>query len=532
MKSLRLILTVAIALTAGFLIRGFIATPSLPAPEPQASGLKPQVSVYACSMHPQIQLPKQGKCPICFMDLIPLESHTDAGGERRIRITEYAAKLMELETSLVERRFAEAEIRMVGAVDYDETRLSIISAWVPGRIDRLFVDYTGMSVQKGDHLAELYSPELLNAQKELLIAINRKDPKFVSAVREKFRLWGFAAEQLKEIEERGTASDQMTLYAPVGGIVIHRNAAEGMYVETGTRIFTIADLSRVWVKLDAYESDLNGLRYGSKVDFTTEAYPGSTFEGTVSFIDPIINPATRTAKVRVIVENADGRLMPGMFVRAIGRPQVTDGGQVMNPDLTGKWICPMHREVVKDSPGACDVCGMDLVPAESLGYVTDESPSAPLLVPASAVLKTGKRAVVYVEVPNNEAPIYEGREIVLGARLGDFYVVTDGLVEGEYVVTRGAFKLDAELQIQARPSMMSISSEQHDDHPMQVRAQTHCPVMGGEINREVYADHNGMRIYFCCGGCDNTFMEDPSTYIEQMRANGIEPEKVENHHVH
>ena len=527
MKSLRFILTVFIALTAGFLIRGFMT-----APEPQASGLEPHVLFYTCSMHPQIQLPEQGKCPICFMDLIPLESHMDADGERIIRITEYAAKRMELETSLVERRFAEAEIRMVGGVDYDETRLSIISAWVPGRIDRLFVDYTGMSVQEGDHLAELYSPELLNAQKELLIAIDREDPKFVSSVREKFRLWGFEAEQLNEIVERGTASDHMTIYAPVGGVVIHRDASEGMYVETGTRIFTIADLSRVWVKLDAYESDLNGLRYGSKVEFTTEAYPGSTFEGTVSFIDPMINPATRTAKVRVIVENTDGRLKPGMFVRAIGRPQVTDDGQVMNSDLVGKWIGPMHPEVVKDGPGACDVCGMDLVPAESLGYVTPESPNAPLLVPASAVLKTGKRAVVYVEVPNDEAPTYEGREILLGARLGNFYVVVDGLAEGERVVTRGAFKLDAELQIQARPSMMSVPSEPHDAPAMEVRPQTHCPVMGGEINREVYADHNGLRVYFCCAGCDDAFKADPEKFIEQMKADGIEPEKAGKIHVH
>ena len=157
MKNLKLILVVSIALAAGFLIRGYIF-PSSPPSGPPVSSLTPQASIWTCSMHPQIQLPKPGKCPICFMDLIPLEAGDDEGGERTIRITEYAARLMELETSVVERRFAEAEIRMVGRVDPDETRLSIISAWVPGRIDRLFVDYTGMSVKKGDHLAELYSP--------------------------------------------------------------------------------------------------------------------------------------------------------------------------------------------------------------------------------------------------------------------------------------------------------------------------------------------------------------------------------------
>lgn len=482
-------------------------------------------------MHPQIQLPKPGKCPICFMDLIPLESGMDSGGEREISVSEYAAKLMELETSAVERRFAEAEIRMVGMVDYDETRLATISAWVPGRIDRLFADYTGMPVRQGDHLAEFYSPELVNAQKELLHAL-RRNPDMVDAVREKFRQWGFGADQVREIEERGTADDHMTINAPVGGIVIHKDATEGIYVETGTRLFTIADLSRVWVLLDAYESDINWLRYGSKVEFTTEAYPGETFEGTISFIDPMINPMTRSAKVRVIVENSDLRLKPGMFVSAVAHPQVAGGGQVMNPDLAGKWISPMHPEVVKDGPGSCDVCGMPLVTAESLGYVADGEQNAPLLIPVSAALKTGKRAVAYVEIPGREKPTYEGREIELGARLGDFYVVKSGLEEGERVVTRGAFKLDAELQIRAKPSMMSIRGQESGVRDQEPKAQTLCPVMGGEINKEVYTDHNGMRIYFCCPGCDAEFKADPDKYLKQMKAEGVVPEKVEHNHAH
>ena len=173
----------------------------------------------------------------------------------------------------------------------------------------------------------------------------------------------------------------MTIYSPVGGIVIHKNAQEGMYVETGTKIFTIADLSQVWVQLDAYESDLHGLRYGSKVEFSTEAFPGQPFEGTISFIDPIINPATRTAKVRVIVGNETGQLKPGMFVRATARPQVAEGGRIMNPNLAGKWMSPMHPEIIKDGPGPCDVCGMPLVTAESLGYVTDRPENAPLTDP-------------------------------------------------------------------------------------------------------------------------------------------------------
>lgn len=420
-------------------------------------------------MHPQIKMPKPGKCPLCMMDLIPLETDGAGGGEREVSISKYSAKLMELETSVVERRFASSEVRMVGTVDYDETRVSYISAWFPGRIDRLFVDYTGVPVKKGDHLAELYSPELLTAQEELIQAIQTLDKlknsdstflrdtakKTIVASREKLRLWGFTAEQIAGIEKRGTPNDHMTIYSTGSGIVIHKNAQEGMYVKTGTRIYTIADLSTVWIQLDAYESDLNGLRYGGTVEFTTEAHPGETFEGTISFIDPVVNPATRTAKVRVIVGNPTLKLKPGMFVRAIARPVIASNGRVVDSGLAGKWISPMHPEVVKDGPGSCDVCGMPLVTAESLGYVAETESNAPLLIPATAALKTGKRAIVYVQIPSDEKPTYEGREILLGQRIGDFYVVKRGLEEGERVVSNGAFKLDAELQIRAKPSMMT-----------------------------------------------------------------------------
>ncbi|MFA7173468.1 MAG: efflux RND transporter periplasmic adaptor subunit [Kiritimatiellia bacterium] len=456
------------------------ATMSSAAPEMDEKGhtQNAEPEVWTCSMHPQIKLPKKGKCPICFMDLILLEKDSDSDGEREISVSEYSAKLMELETSPVIRKFAQAEIRMVGKVDYDETRVSYISAWIPGRLDRLFVDYTGIPVHKGDHMVKIYSPDLLTAQEELLQSIKvssslmeseseimrRTARTTVTAAREKLRLWGFTAEQIAAIEKSGTPAEHMTIYSPGEGIVIHKNVQEGMYVETGTRIYTIADLSKVWIQLDAYESDLNWLRYGGAVEFTTATDPGKTFEGTISFIDPIINSATRTAKVRVIVDNPTLELKPGMFVRAIAKPMVAQNGRVMNSGLAGKWVSPMHPEVIKDGPGSCDVCGMPLVTAESLGYVTESKQNAPLLIPISAAMKTGKRAVVYVELPEKDKLTYQGREIELGLRLGDFYVVQGGLLEGERVVTRGAFKLDAELQIRAKPSMMSSIEEAHSNH--------------------------------------------------------------------
>lgn len=433
---------------------------------------KKETQLWTCAMHPQIKLPKPGQCPICGMDLIPVESgEDDMEGLRELSVTEHAAKLMEIETAPVERKFVTAEIRMVGKVDYNETRVSDISAWVPGRLDRLFVDYTGVPVRKGDHMVYLYSPELLSAQEELLQAIRavknlrgsnvsmirEMSKATVDAAREKLRLWGLTSNQIAQIEKRGKANDHMTIYSPSGGIVIHKHAQEGMYVKTGTKIYTIADLSQVWVQLDAYESDLIWIRYGHNLEFTTESYPGEVFKGTISFIDPTLNEATRTVKVRVNVPNPEMKLKPGMFVRAVVRAKIASSGKVMDAALSGKWICPMHPEEVKGSAGTCSICEMPLVRPESLGYVgvDPERAEKPLVIPASAALVTGKRAIVYVLVPNREKPTFEGREIVLGPRAGDYYLVRRGLTEGERVVTKGSFKIDAELQIQAKPSMMT-----------------------------------------------------------------------------
>lgn len=556
----------------------------------------PQVEQnWTCSMHPQIRQPKRGQCPICGMDLIPVRSEA-AGAMRQFRTSRQGRALMDIQTSRVERKFVTAEIRMVGRIDYDETRLAHITSWVPGRIERLFIDYTGIAVNQGDHMVTLYSPELLSGQEELLQAlraarsVERSELEImretsqatVEAAREKLRLWGLTPEQVEAIEERGTALDHVTIYAPSGGIVIEKNAAEGMYVRTGQRIYTLADLRHVWVKLDAYESDLQWLRYGQKVTFTTEAYPGEPFTGTISFIAPVLDPTTRTIKVRVDVPNADGRLKPEMFVRAVVRARVARGGRVMAPDLAGKWICRMHPSVIESSPGDCPICDMPLARTESLGYVSVDAGEAtrPLVIPASAALVTGTRAVVYLErdpfavseddivdwsglvaelrrqrqasdptparrpwsffgaelqqrlaglgptdtvsaelaasllgelndildrrdfydaaawqdadlgdeaqellgkgidslsprevvrlnrrllerawqgliVEAVDKPTFVGREIVLGPRAGDYYIVRYGLAEGDVVVTNGTFKIDSAVQIQAKPSMMT-----------------------------------------------------------------------------
>lgn len=461
----------------GFWVRGLfiVQQPENQADTPPADTSE-QSRIWTCSMHPQIRANKPGLCPICGMALIPVTASAGTDEHPRRFVTNKASyALMKIQTAPVERRFVTATIRMVGKIALDETRLAEITAWVPGRLDRMYVDYTGIKVNKGDHLVSLYSPELVTAQQELRSAAHAVDKLGASAsdilretgeatleaVRSKLKRWGLTDGQIREAESKNTLSDHITIYAPIGGTVIERMGTEGTYVDMGTGIYRIADLSQVWVLLEAYESDLAWLHYGQTVHFTCEAYPGETFAGRIAFIDPLLDNDTRTVKVRVNVSNTDERLKPEMFVRATVEARVATGGRVMDPGLAGKWVSPMHPEIIKDGPGKCDICGMPLVKAEDLGYVSTafNEQDKPLIIPATAPLITGKRAVVYVEVPDTEQPTFEGREVELGPRAGDFYLVKSGLKEGESVVVQGNFKIDSALQIIAKPSMMSPDME-------------------------------------------------------------------------
>ncbi|MFT5468705.1 MAG: Cu(I)/Ag(I) efflux system membrane fusion protein [Verrucomicrobiales bacterium] len=207
--------------------------------------------------------------------------------------------------------------------------------------------------------------------------------------------------------------------------------------------------------LDAYESDLSWLRFGQSLEFTADGVPGQTFAGKIAFIDPQLSPETQTVRVRVNAENPDHLLKPGMLAKALVKANLAKGGRVISPELAGKWISPMHPEIVSDKPGKCTICGMALVKAEELGYTAITEGELPLVIPSSAVLHTGKRSVVYLDVSDEEGPIYEGRVIELGPRAGNEYVVNAGLKSGDRVVSEGAFKIDSSLQILAKPSMMT-----------------------------------------------------------------------------
>lgn len=382
-------------------------------------------TVWTCSMHPQIQLPEPGKCPICFMDLIPLKRKDNSGqtSMREISLSDEAQKLAGISVDEVRRMDVTVQTRMVGKVDYDETRVGEITAWAGGRIDRMYVDYTGSVVKKGQPMVSIYSPELLTAQAELVQAVKAirelKDSNLdlvkqsaartEKAAREKLRLLGLTKAQVDAVVKSGKPSDHITLYASQGGVVINKNVNEGQYVKTGTSIYSIADLSSVWVVLEAYESDLPWISLGKEVTFQTEAYPGKVFRGKVVYVDPLVNEKSRTVNVRLSVPNKDGSLKPGMLVRAT--QQTDEGAERKKEDL-------------------------------------------PLVIPASAPLITGKRAVVYV-ADKDKAGTYEGREIVLGPRAGNYYIVQSGLEEGEQVVTKGSFKIDSAVQIVAKPSMMN-----------------------------------------------------------------------------
>ncbi len=475
----RISAVVALALILLALLIGYrIGTPAVVEPEEstatgeQADADAPK-QLYTCSMHPSVRLEDpNAKCPICFMELIPVtESAGGEGNEMRLVLSESAKIMSKIETTKVGRFFPSANVRLYGKLTYDETSVARISAYFPGRIERLFVNYIGVPVQEGDHLAELYSPELLAAFAELEQArisfdaaanssefLQTTATQTLDASREKLRLYGLTQEQIDRIESGSFDSDELTVYSPIGGIVTHLDTREGDYLKTGDAIATVADLSRLWLDLEAYESQLPMLRWGVPVTFTVEAHPGEVFEGRISFIEPIVDGRTRTAAVRVAVDNTDLRLKPGMFSTAIVRPKITADGSILSDELAGRWVGPMHPTVVKDGPGQCDICGMDLVPAESLGVVGDPSDAEmPMVIPRSAVLFTGARSVVYIQVPDTEQPTYEAVTVELGPRAGEYYTVRSGLKVGDEVVTHGAFRIDSAMQIVAKPSMMMPS---------------------------------------------------------------------------
>jgi membrane fusion protein, copper/silver efflux system len=376
-------------------------------------------TIWTCSMHPQIRMNEPGKCPICGMDLIPLvQSSTGSLDSEAIHLSKDAAQLANVLTTVVTKNKLVKEVRLFGKVQADERLFQSQTSHVPGRIERLNINFTGESVVKGQLLAEIYSPELVTAQQELLETAKTKQlqPELYEASREKLRLWKLTDDQISRIERSGVIQNNFDVLSNTSGTVTARRVNNGDHVSEGTVLFDIADLSKVWIMFDAYESDLQFLHIGEKLTFTLQALPGTNFKGNIIFIDPVIDPVTRVAKVRVETGNQSGILKPEMFATGIVSSVLSE-----------------YRENV--------------------------------VIPQSAVLWTGKRSVVYVKEPGSSEPVFKIREVELGPMLGDSYIIAGGLREGEEIVTNGTFSVDAAAQLEGKPSMMNPEGAQTSPMP-------------------------------------------------------------------
>lgn len=385
-----------------------------------------QSTTWTCSMHPQIRQPEPGQCPICGMDLIPVSEDAEEGEMLAVKMSETAARLANIQTMRVGMENAAKTIRLNGRVSPNERLVKTQSAHISGRVEQLLVNTTGEQVRQGQLLARVYSPELISAQRELLQAhaIRESQPALYEAAREKLRALRISQNQIEQIIQSGEVQESLGIYADRSGIVLEKMVNVGDYLDRGEALFTIADLSKVWVVFDAYESDLFFLDEGDQLSFSIASIPGQEFKGEITFINPVVDQQTRTAEVRVETENPSNRLKPEMFATAIVEAKLGDGEQ--------------------------------------------------LVVPKSAVMWTGKRSVVYVKVPDTGQPSFRLREVKLGAALGKAYVIEEGLKAGEQVVINGTFKVDAAAQLAGKPSMMNPAAgavmEEHD-HPGMERVE-------------------------------------------------------------
>ncbi len=378
-------------------------------------GNNEEKTIWTCSMHPQIKMDKPGKCPICGMDLIPLDKLKKSGKKEKsdpneISMTEEAMKLAEIQTLKVSRSKPEKEVRLLGKVKPDERLFYTQAAHFPGRIEDLYANFTGKKVAKGQKIAKIYSPELITAQKELFESIKSKDtyPLLYKSARNKLKLWKLSDAQIEAIEQKGEIVEELDVLADYSGVIINRKVELGDHVKEGGALYELADLSHIWVMFEAYEPDLPWLNINDKVTFTVQGLGNKLFKGKITYINPFVDAKTRVAEVRVELDNPSLKLLPEMYANG-----------VVKAELKG----------IKDA----------------------------IIIPKSAVLWTGKRAIVYVKVPNREMPTFLYREVLLGEDLGDFYVVESGLKEGEEIAVNGVFRIDASAQLEGKKSMMNQS---------------------------------------------------------------------------
>lgn len=301
---------------------------------------------------------------------------------------------------VVSQRLTSA-IQTVGKISYNEKKTTVVSARFAGRIEKLFVNFTGFPVANGQPLLSIYSPTLMTAQQELIQSAKKPgvtarsvmEDSFFNSAKDRLRLWGFTSAQIGKVLEGGTPEASMTLLSPLSGTVVKLGVTNGMYVEEGRVLFELSDLSRVWVEAEIFEKDLASLSPDSRIKVIPLAYPDQSFEDKISFVNPVLDPNTRTVKVRAEVPNPKGILLPGMFVSVV---------------------------------------------------VSTPLPDEMLTVPDSAVIDTGVRKLVYVRTAEGK---YAARDVVVKGKVGNLYPVVSGVAEGELVVTAANFLIDSESRL-------------------------------------------------------------------------------------
>lgn len=408
MKQTRMILLVVLALVVGLFVvscgkkhdRAAAAAPTVAAKTPR----------YHCPMHPTYTSDKPGDCPICGMALVPIgkagEASTSTGAEGRVAIHLTADRIQQigLTTAVVEKRKLSRSIRTVGRVTYAEPRLAAINTKFNGWVEKLHVNSTGQPVKKDEPLLDVYSPELVAAQNEYLIAFRGKQlgadgESLLASSRRRLKLLDLTDEQIAQLEASGEAKRSLTISSPFDGVVVEKAAVEGKAIVAGENLYRIADLSVLWINADLYESDLPLVKTGQEAIATFTALPGDSFKARISYIYPYLEEQTRTAKARLEVPNPDGKLKPDMWANV----EITVGE------------------------------------TESLS------------IPASAAIQTGQRYVAFVDKGEGHL---EPRELKIGAKTDDFLEVREGVSEGEKVVTRALFLVDSESQLRAAISGM------------------------------------------------------------------------------
>ena len=517
--------------------------------------------MFICPMMCTPPQSEPGRCPVCAMELVPASAGNGMGegDSQSIRIDTVARRVANIQTVPVQSKPVVRTIRAVGDLRYNESSLRTISAYVDGRLERLYADYTGVEVRRDDRLALVYSPRLYSAQVEYLLAAKRRndqrsnatqrfgdsDDNFIESTRQRLIELGMTPVQIDELQQRGQADSRLHLYAPMSGTVIEKLAVEGQYVREGDPIYRLADLSTLWLVLRLFPEDAAAVQYGQKVEAEVQSFPGRLFLGRVAFIDPNVDARTRTVGVRVVIPNEEGLLRAGDFGQAEIQVPLTRPGDgpkhVYDPELAHQWISPRHPHVVEDSPGNCRECGVPLVPAATLGF-TDVAESDDLLfvIPRSAVLMAGKHSVVYVET---EPGRFELRQVVLGPSLGDEIVILEGVEEGELVASRGNFLIDSQMQLAGNPSLidptraMPMPDDEEGDKVQEALAvlspeekeaallQKICPVTKmslGSMGPPPQVDVEGKLVFICCKGCERRLLDTPDRYLINLLENASE----------